>query len=59
VLRAKPEREAASRLTMRLAGALGDDGGVIRAYHRCERARAAIGAAPTQTTRRLCEGPRR
>jgi DNA-binding SARP family transcriptional activator len=59
VLRAEPYREAAFRLTMRLAGALGDQDGVIRAFQRCERALAAIGAEPTQTTRRLLEQLRR
>ena len=31
---------------MRLASALGDDDGVIRAYQRCERALAEIGTDP-------------
>ncbi len=59
VLRAEPYREPAHRLTMRLAAALGDDDGVIRAFQRCERELAAVGAAPTQTTRQLLARLRR
>jgi ATP/maltotriose-dependent transcriptional regulator MalT/DNA-binding SARP family transcriptional activator len=59
VLRAEPYREAAHRLTMRLAGALGDEDGVIRAFQRCERELAASGAAPTATTRELVARLRR
>jgi len=59
VLRAEPYREPAYRLTMRLAAALGDDDGVIRAFQRCERELAAVGAAPTQTTRQLLARLRR
>lgn len=59
VLRAEPYREAAHRLTMRLAGALGDHDGVLRAFRRCERALAAVGAEPGTTTRRLLEQLRR
>jgi DNA-binding SARP family transcriptional activator len=53
VLRAEPYREPAHRLTMRLAAALGDDDGVIRAFQRCERELAAVDATPTMTTRQL------
>jgi DNA-binding SARP family transcriptional activator len=59
VLGAEPYREPAHRLSMRLAGALGDDDGVIRAFQRCERELAAVGAAPTQTTRQLLARLRR
>jgi DNA-binding SARP family transcriptional activator len=59
VLREEPYREAAFRLEMRLAAALGDDHGVLRAFQRCERALAAVGATPTQTTRRLLDQLRR
>jgi ATP/maltotriose-dependent transcriptional regulator MalT/DNA-binding SARP family transcriptional activator len=59
VLRAEPYREAAYRLTMRLAAALGDEDGVLRAFERCERALAEIGAEPAPTTRRLLAGLRR
>jgi DNA-binding SARP family transcriptional activator len=59
VLRAEPYREPEYRLTMRLAAALGDDDGVIRAFQRCERELAAVGAAPTQTTRQLLARLRR
>jgi DNA-binding SARP family transcriptional activator len=59
VLGAEPFREAAYRLRMRLAAALGDDHGVLRAFQGCERALAAVGAAPTQTTRSLLDQLRR
>jgi DNA-binding SARP family transcriptional activator len=59
VLRAEPYREAAWRLTMRLASALGDEDGVIRAYQRCEQELAAIGASPAPTSRQLLERLRR
>ena len=39
--------------------ALGDEDGVIRAYHACERAVAAIGTGPSPTTRDLLERLRR
>jgi DNA-binding SARP family transcriptional activator len=44
---------------MRLANALGDEAGVIRAYQRCEQALAAVGAAPGPTSRELLERLRR
>ena len=53
VLRVDPFREAAWRLTMRVANALGDHDGVIRAYQRCEAALAQIGAEPAPSTREL------
>jgi pentatricopeptide repeat protein len=59
VLAGAPLREGAWRLTMRLAAALGDDDGVIRAYQRCEQALAEVGAAPAPTTRALLERLRR
>jgi DNA-binding SARP family transcriptional activator len=59
VLRVEPYREAAWRLTMRLASALGDEDGVIRAYQRCEQALAEVGATPAPTTRQLLERLRR
>jgi ATP/maltotriose-dependent transcriptional regulator MalT len=59
VLRAEPYREAAWRLTMRLAGALGDEDGVIRAYQRGEQALAEVGATPGPTTRELLARLRR
>jgi DNA-binding SARP family transcriptional activator len=59
VLRVEPYREAAWRLTMRLAAAVGDDDGVIRAYRRCQEALAAVGASPAATTRQLLERLRR
>jgi DNA-binding SARP family transcriptional activator len=59
VLRGEPYREAAHRLTMRLAAALGDEDGVLRAYRRCELALAEVGTEPAPSTRRLLTGLRR
>jgi DNA-binding SARP family transcriptional activator len=59
VLRDEPYRETAFRLTMRIAGALGDEPGVLREFQRCQRALAAVGTVPTQTTRRLLDQLRR
>jgi DNA-binding SARP family transcriptional activator len=59
VLRVDPFREAAWRLTMRVANALGDHDGVIRAYQRCESALAQIGTEPASSTRELLERLRR
>jgi DNA-binding SARP family transcriptional activator len=59
VLAADQFREAAWRLTMRVANALGDDDGVIRAYQRCERALAKLGTEPAPSTRDLLARLRR
>jgi DNA-binding SARP family transcriptional activator len=59
VLRVDPFRESAWRLTMRVANALGDHDGVIRAYQRCESALAQIGTEPAPSTRELLERLRR
>jgi DNA-binding SARP family transcriptional activator len=59
VLEADPLRESAWRLRMRLASALGDDDGVVRAYQRCRRALASVDAAPSANTYRLLERLRR
>jgi DNA-binding SARP family transcriptional activator len=59
VLRADPFRETAWRLRMRMANALGDDGGVIRAYQGCERALGKLGVTPSPSTRQLLERLRR
>lgn len=53
VLQADPLREAAWRLAMRLADAVGDDQRVLTAYRDCEQALAEIGARPAAATRRL------
>jgi DNA-binding SARP family transcriptional activator len=53
VLREEPFHEAAWRLTMRLADALGDEAGVFRAYQRCEDALGSVGTVPSPTTREL------
>ncbi|MDT5110752.1 MAG: hypothetical protein QOE20_2642 [Mycobacterium sp.] len=59
ILDVEPFQEAAWRLTMRIAGALGDDKAVVRAYRECERALAGIGATPSPSTRQLLERLRR
>jgi DNA-binding SARP family transcriptional activator len=59
VLDAERFREAAWRLRMRLADALGAGDSVIRAYHACERALAELGTTPSRTTRELLERLRR
>jgi DNA-binding SARP family transcriptional activator len=59
VLGADASREAAWRLLMRLANALGDQDRVIRAYRACEQALAAVGARPAASTRELLEHLRR
>jgi len=59
VVDAEPFHEAAWRLLMLLASARGDDQGVLRAYQRCERVLAEVGAEPTGTTRRLVDQLRR
>jgi DNA-binding SARP family transcriptional activator len=59
VLGADAFREAAWRLTMRIANALGDQDGVLRAYQRCERALARLGTEPAPSTRELLELLRR
>jgi DNA-binding SARP family transcriptional activator len=59
VLRTDPFREGAWRLTMRVASALGDHDGVIRAYQRCESALAQIGTEPATSTRELLDLLRR
>lgn len=59
VLRSDPYREAGWRLNMRIANALGDEDGVIRAYRDCAKALAELGAEPAPATRALLETMRR
>jgi DNA-binding SARP family transcriptional activator len=59
VLRADPYREAAWRLMMRVANALGDDDGVIACFQGCERALARLEMTPAPATRQLLERLRR
>jgi DNA-binding SARP family transcriptional activator len=59
VLSADPFREAAFRLMMRISDTLGDEKGVIRAYHDCERALAELDTTPSPSTRQLLERLRR
>jgi DNA-binding SARP family transcriptional activator len=59
VLHTEPFRETAWRLTMRISHALGDDDGVIRAYHACGRALAEVGTRPSRSTDQLLERLRR
>jgi DNA-binding SARP family transcriptional activator len=56
---AEPYRETPWRLKMRVANALGDGDGVIRAYQACEQALATLGTGPSATTRDLLERLRR
>ena len=59
VLRTDPYREAAWRLSMRIASALGDQDGVVTALKECSRALSALGTEPSTSTRRLVEQLRR
>jgi DNA-binding SARP family transcriptional activator len=59
VLSADPFREAAWRLAMRIADTLGDEKGITRAFHECERSLAELGTTPSPTTRQLLERLRR
>ena len=59
VLRVDPFREAAWRLRMRIANALGDEDGVIAAFQACERALADLDADPSPATRELLANLRR
>ena len=59
VLRVEPFRERAWRVTMQVAGALGDHDGVLRAYQACERELAALGTTPSPGTRELLDRLRR
>ena len=59
VLDIEPFRETAWRLTMRISNALGDDDGVMRAYHACGRALAEVGTSPSPSTHQLLERLRR
>ena len=54
-----PYREAAWRVEMRIAGALGDGDRVISAYRGCERALAQLGTVPAAGTRQLLANLRR
>jgi DNA-binding SARP family transcriptional activator len=59
VVAVDPYREAAWRLLMRLAQALGDHDRVIAAYRSCERALHEIGATPAAATSALLRDSRR
>jgi DNA-binding SARP family transcriptional activator len=59
ILVADPFREAAHRLEMRIANAVGDEDRVIAAYARCERRLSELGTAPSSSTRQLLETLRR
>lgn len=58
VLAADPFRELAWRLKMKLAAALGDDDGVVRAFRACEGTLAGIDTEPSRDTRRLLQALR-
>jgi DNA-binding SARP family transcriptional activator len=53
VLSADRFHEGAWRVRMRIARALGDEEGVVRAYHACDSALAALSTGPSQSTRAL------
>jgi DNA-binding SARP family transcriptional activator len=55
VLRVDRFREDAWRVRMRIAHALGDEAGVLRAYQDCEAALAELTARPSASTRALLE----
>ncbi|SHK43294.1 transcriptional activator domain-containing protein [Pseudonocardia thermophila] len=59
VLRADPTREAAWRLQMRLAHAVGDSDRVLSAYRSCEGALRELGTTPSATTCALVRDLRR
>ena len=59
VLAEHPWREAAWCLMMRIAGALGDEDGVILTYRRCEHALRQLDASPSDAVRRLLKTLRR
>jgi ATP/maltotriose-dependent transcriptional regulator MalT/DNA-binding SARP family transcriptional activator len=59
VLRADGFRESAWRLSMRIADALGDEAGVVRAYRACEQALRELGATPSPSTMDLMQRLRR
>ncbi|WP_354698578.1 HTH-type transcriptional regulator MalT [Paraconexibacter sp. AEG42_29] len=54
-----PTREEAWRLRMRIAGAVGDEHGVIAAFRRCEAALSELPTTPARTTLQLLETLRR
>jgi ATP/maltotriose-dependent transcriptional regulator MalT len=59
ILEHDPYREAAWRVEMRIAGAMGDDDRVIAAYRSCERVLAEVGTVPAAGTRQLLSNLRR
>jgi DNA-binding SARP family transcriptional activator len=59
VLADEPFREPAWRLLMRISDTLGDEKGVVRAFHDCERSLAELGTTPSPSTRQLLERLRR
>ena len=59
ILADEPFDEPAWRLMMRVANILGDDKGVLRAFHECERSLASLGTEPSASTRELLVALRR
>ena len=59
VLTDDPYREGTWRLSMRIAGALGDEDRVIARYRACEKALAVLGTTPADSTRELLRHLRR
>jgi DNA-binding SARP family transcriptional activator len=59
ILERDPFREAAHRLQMRIANAVGDEDRVIAAYRRCELTLGELGIVPSSSTRQLLDALRR
>jgi DNA-binding SARP family transcriptional activator len=55
VVEDEPYRESSWRLLMKIAGALGDETGIVDTYRRCERALGELGASPAPTTQSLLQ----
>jgi DNA-binding SARP family transcriptional activator len=53
-----PYREIGHRLLIEAERARGDGGAALRAFHRCERILAEIGAHPSRETLALADGLR-
>jgi DNA-binding SARP family transcriptional activator len=59
LLAADPFREAAWRLSMRVASALGDEDGIVQAFRGCERALEDLATQPSSVTQQLLAELRR
>jgi DNA-binding SARP family transcriptional activator len=59
LLEEDPYREAAWRLSMRIASALGNEDRVISTFRACEQTLGTAGIPPSESTRRLLDQLRR